>query len=69
MRQITMADLKAKKGWPYSRQHTYRLIKEGKFPRPIKMGEGVRARIAFDEDEVDAALKARKASRDQAEAA
>jgi prophage regulatory protein len=56
-----MSGLKEKKGWPYSRQHTYRLIRDGKFPKPIKLGEN---RIAFSEDEVDACIKARMAERD-----
>ena len=25
-------------GWPYSRTHTWRLIKAGKFPEPRKLG-------------------------------
>jgi hypothetical protein len=29
-RLLTFKMLKPEKGWPYSRQHTYRLIKEGR---------------------------------------
>ena len=35
-RLLTFKRLKPERGWPYSRQHTYRLIKEGRFPRPKK---------------------------------
>jgi prophage regulatory protein len=49
------------KGVPYSRPHLYRLIKDGKFPRPVHLGPN---RIAFVEEEIDAWLAARVAERD-----
>jgi len=36
-----------KKGWPYSRQHTYRLIKAGKFPEPKKFSNFRGGRVAW----------------------
>ena len=40
---LTFADIKLL-GIPYSRAHLYRLIKAGKFPRPVRLSE---ARVAF----------------------
>lgn len=39
-RLYTFKDLKPIKGWPYSRGHTTRLIKAGKFPKPKKAPGG-----------------------------
>jgi hypothetical protein len=36
----TFKTLKIERGWPYSRQHTYRLIKAGLFPAPMKAPGG-----------------------------
>jgi prophage regulatory protein len=47
---VTFKGLKAK-GHPFTRRHTERLVKEGKFPAPVQVGEN---RIAWFEDEVDA---------------
>lgn len=43
---VTWKALKAL-GWPYSRTHTMRLVKLGRFPKPIKFGEHRNARIAW----------------------
>ncbi len=45
----------------FSRVHIYRLIKAGKFPRPVKLGE---ARIGFVEEEIADFIRARIAKRD-----
>jgi prophage regulatory protein len=37
---LTFQDLKERKRWPYTRQHTARMVKEGRFPRPFKMESG-----------------------------
>jgi predicted DNA-binding transcriptional regulator AlpA len=37
----TFKTLKIERGWPYSRQHTARLIKAGRFPEPKKAPGGV----------------------------
>jgi hypothetical protein len=39
-RLYTFQALKRERGWPYSRQHTVRLIKAGRFPRPKKAPGG-----------------------------
>jgi hypothetical protein len=39
-RFYTFPDLK-RIGWPYSRQHTNRMINQGRFPRPKKAPGGV----------------------------
>lgn len=36
-------------GIRYSRAHLYRLIKAGKFPRPVRLGE---ARVAFVREQI-----------------
>lgn len=49
-RLINAAKL-ADKGISYSRQHLYRLIDAGKFPKPVKIGG---RKIAWVEAEIDA---------------
>ena len=39
---LTFSDLKTRKHWPYSRETTWRMVKEGRFPKPFKMEGGVR---------------------------
>jgi predicted DNA-binding transcriptional regulator AlpA len=41
------------KGWPYSRQHTHKLIRAGHFPAPEKLYEGGQINV-WDEATVDA---------------
>ena len=36
---VTWEELSLVLGWPYSRTHTWRLMKQGKFPQSIKLGE------------------------------
>jgi prophage regulatory protein len=50
MRLLTFQALQVSKGHPFTRRHTERLVKEGKFPAPVKVGE---SRIAWIEEEVD----------------
>jgi predicted DNA-binding transcriptional regulator AlpA len=54
--------LKAK-GWPYSRSHTTRLWMAGKFPKPLKLGDHPKSRIAWWWLEVEQYLKASDAKR------
>ncbi len=44
-----LVDWKALKkyGWPYSRAHTWRMIKEGRFPAPLKFGKHPGSRVAW----------------------
>lgn len=53
MKLITFAALK-EKGHPYTRRHTDRLIEAGKFPAPIKIGDGRVGRVAWLEEEIEA---------------
>jgi prophage regulatory protein len=62
MRMLDRDGLRAK-GIPFSRPHLHRLIAAGKFPRPIKIGEGTNAWV---EAEIDAYLESRIAERDRA---
>ena len=50
---------------PYSRATIYRLIADGKFPRPCPLGAGA---VAWREAEIDDWVAARIASRQPAEA-
>ena len=47
-------------GIMYRRRHLIRLIEEGRFPRPIKLGE---KRIAFVRDHILAWIEVRKGER------
>jgi prophage regulatory protein len=49
------------KGIHFHRTHIDRLVRSGKFPRPIKIGEN---RNAWIEDEVDAYILAKRDARD-----
>lgn len=63
-RLLSMDELRTVKGIPYSRAHLHRLVKAGKFPAPIKLGEN---RNAWIEAEVDQLIEERIAERDMAE--
>lgn len=58
-RKLTFPELKTKKGWPYSRAHTHRLVASGRFPAPDKLYEGGQTNV-WDEDIIDAHLAARR---------
>jgi hypothetical protein len=60
MRLIHISRLKDEKGVPYHPQHVRKLVREGKFPRPVHIGR----LTAFDEAEIDAYLEDLKAVRD-----
>jgi prophage regulatory protein len=62
MKLLSFADLKAK-GIPHSKAHIHRLMKAGKFPRAIKVGEN---RNAWIEAEINAHIDAKIAERDAA---
>lgn len=61
MRLLSMDDVRTSKGVAYSRAHLFRLIRAGRFPKPVKLGEH---RNAFVEAEIDAWLEQRIAERD-----
>ena len=61
MRVLSFSDLSERKGIVWSRQHLGRMIKAGKFPRPLKIGE---ATVAWPEEEIDRWLCDRIAERD-----
>lgn len=44
-------------------EHVMRLARDGKFPKPIKLGTGQGSAVRFVEAEVDAWLEARMAAR------
>jgi prophage regulatory protein len=49
-RLATMKELKSRYGIPYCRQHIWRMINAGLFPRPVRLGQ---RRIAFICDQVE----------------
>lgn len=51
----------------YHSVHIDRLAKAGRFPRPIKFGPSVKARVMFDADEVAAWIDAKAAERGAAQ--
>jgi len=57
---IGFADLRDRKGWPYSRQHTRRLEIAGRIPAAMRPG-GPNGPRMWWEDEFDAALEALRA--------
>lgn len=61
MKLLNYDDLKSK-GFNYSRVHIWRLVKEGRFPKPVKLGAG--SRNAWVEFEVDAHIARMIAQRD-----
>jgi predicted DNA-binding transcriptional regulator AlpA len=60
MRLLTYDRLK-EKGVPWCRDHLRRKAKAGEFPAPIQISD---SRIAWDEAEIDAWMKARAAERE-----
>lgn len=40
MKLLSYYDLKPEKGIPYSSVQIWRLVREGKFPKPVKIGAG-----------------------------
>jgi prophage regulatory protein len=64
-RMLSYPDLKDRKGIAWSRAHVYRQVQAGKFPKPVKLGEGT---AAWVEDEIDRWLDQRIAERNGATA-
>ena len=61
MRLLSVDELKTAKGIHYSKPHLYRLMKAGKFPQPIRLGE---RRIAWPESEINSWLESKIAERE-----
>ncbi len=64
MRVLSYKELHAEKGIPWTYQHVWRLVRAGKFPAPIKLGEARGSRIAWIEDELDRWLQGWRGQRD-----
>jgi prophage regulatory protein len=60
MKMLSLRDLRDK-GIPFTRQHIHKLIKQRKFPAPVKLGENTNA---WPDNEIDAYLKDCIAKRD-----
>jgi prophage regulatory protein len=63
MRLLNFDQLKPEKGVPYCRDHLRRLVDNGTFPAPVKVGE---KRIGWVEREIDDWLAAKIRARDAA---
>lgn len=57
---LSYSDLRTKKGIPFSRVHLWRLIRDGKFPKPIELSK---SRSAWIESEIDDWIAAKAAER------
>ena len=66
MKVLLFRDLRPEKGIAFSRQHVFRKVRAGTFPKPIKLGEGERATNAWLESEVDAWVAERAKARGSA---
>jgi prophage regulatory protein len=64
MKFIGYRDFKSK-GIPWSRMHVFRKIRQGQFPKPVKLGAQTNA---WPESEIDQWLADRVAQRDAQEA-
>ena len=65
MRLLSIKQLKPEKGITYHPQSIRRMIREGQFPKPVKLGDGLSAKVAFLEEEIDAWIQERIAKRDE----
>jgi prophage regulatory protein len=63
MRLLDFPALKLRKGHPFSRRHTDRLVKAGRFPAPIDAGENRRAWVEQEVDEHYERLAAQRTPR------
>lgn len=48
----------------YHPEHVMRLARQGRFPRPIKLGDGGNCAVRFDEDEVESWIDAKLGERE-----
>ena len=62
MQRLLDRDGLAARGIKYSRVHLFRLVNDGKFPKPVKLG----VRNCWLETEIDAYLELLIAQRDEA---
>ena len=58
---LGFADLRTL-GVPYSRQHVWRLIAAGKFPKPIKFGGGPNCRCLFPKADIQEWIERKRAA-------
>lgn len=63
VRLLSQPQLRTLKGITCSVQWLNKLIKAGRFPRPLKLGAGATAANFFLESEIDAHIKAKAAQR------
>jgi prophage regulatory protein len=64
MRLLSFEELRTVKGIRYSRQHIHRLMKSGRFPRPVKLSGSASGVNAWCEPEIDEHIQRCMAERD-----
>jgi predicted DNA-binding transcriptional regulator AlpA len=64
MRMLTSAELRTVKGIPFTLQWLCKLVRDGHFPKPVKLGTG--HRNLWLESEIDDYIARKLAERDQA---
>jgi predicted DNA-binding transcriptional regulator AlpA len=67
-RLLTFKQLKELKGWPYSRMHTDRLEKAGKFPSRVRPSGAMNGVVAWWESQYDAHITSQPRGISQARA-
>ncbi|HVM77633.1 MAG TPA: helix-turn-helix domain-containing protein [Stellaceae bacterium] len=50
-------------------EHLMRMVRQGQFPKPIRLGDGATSRVRFITEEVEAWVASKVAARDAAGAA
>jgi prophage regulatory protein len=63
-RLLSFPELRTEKGIHYTRQHIHRLIRAGRFPKPIKLSGLSNGVNAWPEDEIDQHLERCRIARD-----
>jgi prophage regulatory protein len=63
MKILSYADLGPKKGIRWCRQYIHKLVREGRFPAPVKLGDATRG---FVEAEIDEYIASKIRERDNA---
>jgi predicted DNA-binding transcriptional regulator AlpA len=61
MRMLSQPELESEKGTPFSPQWISKLVRDGLFPRPVKLGRG--GRNLWIEEEIDKWIAAKAAER------
>ncbi|HEV7275234.1 MAG TPA: AlpA family phage regulatory protein [Devosiaceae bacterium] len=64
-RVVSLGELHERFGVPYTRQHLHRRMRDGTFPKAVKLGAGKFARRAWFEDDILEWLDRQAAEREE----